>query len=69
LEETGKLLHLQQLIFTVLNIAHFRKQIKNSWRGLKCVTGGGRESSFCSSFWANEKALYIGKKKLIAYIQ
>jgi hypothetical protein len=42
LEETSKRLHLQQLIFMVLNFAHFRQQIINNWRTQKCGAGGGR---------------------------
>jgi len=26
--------------FVVLNIAHYRKQIKNNWRALNCGGGG-----------------------------
>jgi hypothetical protein len=48
LDETVKLFHFQQVIFMVLNFAHFRKQIINNWRVLNCGAGGGRRSSFCS---------------------
>ena len=41
LEENFKLLHLQQVIFMVLNIAHFRKWIINYWRVVNCGAGGG----------------------------
>jgi hypothetical protein len=55
LEETSKLLHLQQVIFMVLNTAQFRKQIKNKWRALKCGAGGRRKSSNCSVVWEMRK--------------
>ena len=62
LKETSKLLHLQQLIFMVLKFAHFRKQIINNWRALKCGAGGGRRSLFCSSV-ENEGVLHIAKEE------
>jgi hypothetical protein len=37
LQETSKLLHLQQVIFMVLNFAHFRKQVINIWTELNCM--------------------------------
>jgi hypothetical protein len=55
LEETRKLLHLLQVIFMVLNIAHFRKWIINNWRELNCGAVGGRWSSFCSFVWEMRK--------------
>jgi len=46
----------------VLNIAHFRKQIINNWRALKCGAGGGRRSLFCSSV-ENEGVLHIATEE------
>ena len=55
LEETSKLLHLQSVIFMVLKLAHFRKQIKNKWKALKCAAARGRRSSVCSIEWEMKK--------------
>jgi hypothetical protein len=55
LVENCKLLHFQQVIFMVLNFAHFRKWIINNWRELNCGAGGGWRSSFCSVVWGMKK--------------
>jgi len=59
LEEKVNLLNLHQLIFMMLNIAHFRKQIIKIWTALNCGAGGGRKSLFCSIFFWRMKKYYI----------
>jgi hypothetical protein len=56
LEENCKLLHFQQVIFMVLNFAHFRK-----WIELWCWRWTEELVSF--SCVGNEKVLLIGKKE------
>jgi hypothetical protein len=55
LEGTSKLLHLQQVICMMLNIAHCRKQIVNNRRVLNCGAVDGRRRPGCSIVWEVKK--------------